>query len=127
MTYTREQILNMPVGYELDRLIASQIVLKNTVLDAPVQFSDSDWFRYHHDLGLFRYSTEIRDAWVVVEKLSQGRTNNSFFLELHYERYYARFGTVPRDEMYKTVPEAICKAALLASLGESGGTGDERS
>lgn len=120
MTYTREQILNMPVGSELDQIAAK---LTGYV---------SLWTQMNLDgtLGYTpRYSTDISAAMELVERLSRGRTDNSFVLEFHYEHYYARFGEVPfrprRDEVFRTAPEAITKAAILAMMDQSGGQGDE--
>ena len=151
MTYTREQILNMPVGIELDAIVCELIYgwkrIKGPKTDYDGQceygdvlidpsLSEDDAFKMMNPRGTIplhyfvinRYSTDISAAWELVEKLSRGKVDSSFVLEFHYERYYARFGNVPfrpyRDEMYETAPEAICKAALLASLGESGGTGE---
>lgn len=125
MTYTREQILSMPAEKELDILVAERVM--GFKIETPWAEQCTIWDG--REVRYFEPSIDISAAWEVVEKLSRGKTDNSFVLEFHYERYYARFGNVPfrpyRDEMYESAPEAICKAALLASLEESGGTGDE--
>ncbi|WP_028547219.1 BC1872 family protein [Paenibacillus taiwanensis] len=118
--YTREQILSMPAGSELDE-IAGVIVM-----GAKVNTHRNGWIKYG-DLSTYpkRYSEDISAAFELVDKLSRGRIDNSFVLEFHYERYYARFGEVPfrpyRHEIFITAPEAITKAAILAMM-ESGGT-----
>ena len=116
---TDEEILNLSPGRDLDSHIALRVMgLKEIIIVGKHYFTDPI------DTQLKSYSTDIRAAWEVVEKLSRGQVDRSFVMEFHFERYYARFGEVPfrpyRNEMYVTAPEAICKAALQAVIGGSG-------
>ena len=102
---TREEILNMPAGREMDALIA-KFVMK---VDSP------------HDVC--KFSTDIADAWTVVEKMKSK----------HFRIYYksvpfhkddkepigwmcsvSGFEFMP--EHADTAPLAICRAALLAVM-----------
>lgn len=76
------------------------------------------------------YSTDIRAAWEVVEKLREHPNPEHRTLRLvsySYNRTYASFNADPTDEEWEeangehAAPEAICKAALvaLAAVGES--------
>ncbi|SYX85918.1 BC1872 family protein [Paenibacillus alvei] len=146
---TREQILSMTPGRELDAIVCELIYgwrrIKGPktdyegpceygdVLIPPTILSEDEAYRMMKPKGAIpfgyfvnrRYSEDISAAWELVEKLSRGRVDNSFVLDFHFERYYATFGEVPirpcRAVMYKTAPEAITKAAILAMM-ESGGT-----
>ncbi|MFD1776978.1 BC1872 family protein [Paenibacillus rhizophilus] len=102
MTLTREEILAMEPGRELDELICNQIFELEMVAHV-------------------HYSTDISAAWEVVGKLDYEVTVKKYEAMSGY-RYWARVnGADPNrfDEKIancKTAPEAICKAALLAVL-----------
>lgn len=137
MTYTREQILSMPVGCELDALVAEvalelKVRMLNEVTDNAFKLQ---YDRKVIDVGegrygcLARYSTDISAALEVVEKMRK----NKIYLDIRV--WPEEYQVLPhQDEHNKLIehcivkspslPEAICKAALLASLGESGGTGE---
>ena len=101
---TQEEVINLQPGKELDSLVAREVLRIE-----PEQTK--------------HYSTEILDAWKVVEKLSG---YGWFYLGRGKGNWYA---TV-RDRRIKqgqttaapclTAPEAICKAALLALLETRG-------
>jgi len=107
MTYTREQILSMPAGRELDK-IAAKVVMGY----------DNPWFP-------FFASTDISAAFKLVEKFDL----NTFHLNWldkdnpHGMGWHCKL----RNEHVircNTAPEAITKAAILAIQEQSGGTGE---
>ncbi|WP_245856106.1 BC1872 family protein [Paenibacillus rigui] len=104
----------MDSGPELDKLVAEKVMGWTSI--AKLRWKDPKGVtNFVPD-----YSTDISAAWEVVEKMSRGKTDCSFVLQFHFERYYAKFGEVPIDNKrwnsYLTAPEAICKAALLSTL-----------
>jgi len=115
---TKDEILNMPAGREMDALIAS------------IFFKDSYIHSVDSTNGLQRtfpfFSKDISAAWEVVEKLK--KDGWSFTLTQHADPlgdYVIEFWR--RDnfmEDYDTIrentaPLAICRAALLAHLEET--------
>jgi hypothetical protein len=97
---TREQILAMPAGYKLDTLI-EQHVFGRTVV-------------WSED-----YSTDIRMAWQVVEKIARQGTLLSIAVGPYGDQgvktsvmFFGMDGGVVED----SAPLAICRAALLAQL-----------
>lgn len=112
---TREEILNMPAGREMDALVA-KFVMK---VDSP------------HDV--YKFSTDIADAWTVVEHM----VNNGYCPGLLFDDngHWAlafdgaqslSIGDEPDDVSTSffveknlwcdTAPLAICRAALLAVM-----------
>ncbi len=65
--------------------------------------------------ALFSPSTDIAAAWEVVEEMLNNEWD--FTLKNHKRKYEAIFGTL-YNAFAPTAPEAICKAALLAVMGE---------
>jgi hypothetical protein len=121
---TREQVLNMKPGQELDALIAEKVM----GLPAPEESKiNGRWV--HHFIketypgsGVFEentskmellkdYSTDISAAWGVVEKLS--KNIGCFYMWQHVD--YASVDCGAKCDA-KTMPETICKAALLAVM-----------
>ena len=131
MTLTREQIMNMPEGRELDTLVA-QHIMELTIVPDGLKYSPRYYLpeykeTYHREVP--NYSTNISAALEVVEKMRK----NKIYLDIRV--WPEEYQVLPhQDEHNKLIehcivkspslPEAICKAALLASLGESGGTGE---
>lgn len=130
MTYTREQILAMEPGKDLDRLVAEQVLKW-----------DESRFRYDSETGIserikhneffgedvwepFNPSTDIAAAWEVVEKLKKEK--GLVTLVGNEKKWECRitamvdvvYGIDVKDVSYwsKSAPEAICKTALLAVL-----------
>ena len=98
---TREEILNMPAGREMDSLIA-KFVMK---VDSP------------HDV--YKFSTDIADAWEVVKKLElfskycfYGSDADELWT-VHSWKYGKPHFTGIES---RTAPLAICRAALLAVM-----------
>lgn len=110
MTLTREEIQGLPPGRELDALIAKYVMFP----------------RHTHPLEEIqgwcqKYSTEIKAAWEVVEKMR----DNKIYLDIRV--WPDEYQVLPHlDENNKLIdrwivkkprlPEAIGKAALLAVL-----------
>lgn len=113
---TREEILRMPAGREMDALIAEKVmghvVNKNAKL----------FTRWETEIGysegftsLSRYSTDIRDAWEVVEKFPV------FYFESCKElkEYFSMIGSdFESSATAETAPLSICRSALLYMEGQ---------
>lgn len=99
---TREEIMAMEPGQELDRLIAKKFMI-DTYREAEIKY----------------FSTDITAAWEVAEKMR----GIGMFLDIYIgENYYSVGGYSKKyqDEIerveFNTAPEAICKAALLTTV-----------
>lgn len=124
---TRDEILNMLAGRELDALVAEKVmgeaqpiyVHPNLHLEYPEKSTAGNWYCYnifeHGDICEWHpkpFSTNISDAWEVVEKLrlyvmpfgskdwcvSKKRNSRGVFENIVVD---------------DTAPPAICRAALL--------------
>ena len=125
---TRDEILNMPAGYEMDALVLAYVF-------GVMAFRDGNGKAYK--LGAFQenepvpnYSTDISAAWEVYEKIiSDCKSNNGepdFFMLNAYHAYPERGwyiakiwahhdGDIVEFELTApSAPLAICRAALLA-------------
>jgi len=129
---TREEILKLELGPELDRLVAEKVMgWKRTTEGAPpgcAYWKDDDGFVRANETpgGSLNWnpSTDIAAAWEVVEKLankgivvvieSEGALNNI------YEVLFYRWGSdVIVGIARGNICEAICRAALLAVMEAS--------
>lgn len=136
---TREKILSMEPGRELDALVAKHVkgcenapsifysdldITKSyyCIVGSPaseevnvIEYIDGEWIQYS-----FNPSTDISAAWEVVE-----RTGEKFSWQIQKEGYYwneegiweVQCGGMGEMIKSRPVPEAICKAALLAVMG----------
>lgn len=105
---TRDEILAMPAGIEMDALVAAKIF---------------EWHygTYHPELK--RYSTDISAVWEVVEKL---RDKKRFSISDEPDNkircifWWYPDGVEKRLEwaFASTAPLAICRSALLTTLQE---------
>ena len=101
---TREEILGMEAGFALDTLVELHV--------------------FNHTKSMYLqagpYSTDIKAAWEVVEKLvtSNKRVMIYNLIQGFKVKIFLSTGEVIVNINAKTVPEAICKAALLAMLAE---------
>ena len=142
----REEILNMPAGREMDRLIAEK-VMGLSVYDGERKIVRYEGFHGQHkrtytipeiyvrvsgvaNYSCDSYSTDIKYAWKVYEKLiSDCKSNNGepdFFMLNAYHAYPERGwhiakiwahhdGDIVEFELTaSSAPLAICRAALLA-------------
>jgi hypothetical protein len=109
---TRDEILNMPAGREIDALIANRVF----GMRIDKTFTALVWIPAS-------YSTNIAVAWMVVEKMKI-IGHNFRMVQYAYNRTYATFENdldsdnwIEANGEYCT-PLAICRAALLAVMGD---------
>jgi hypothetical protein len=118
----REQILAMEPGIELDALVTEKVI--GTKFPDPCQYSycRNRW-----------YSRNIAAAWEVVGEMAKRKCYDGapFFIQLEIRGNECRatfmhplIGSPAHDDRMEyvlvfsgTMPEAICKASLLAVLG----------
>lgn len=142
-TLTREQILAMSAGPDLDALVAKLVMGCR-----PEKGSDGNWYcgcAYSSEIAgwphgqwyeacehsdLARYSTEIDAAWKVVEKLGRhvallvepvemiGRAGGREIRHKGRTRCSVVGCHPPSPLWAETTPLAICRAALLIHLQE---------
>ena len=120
MKLTREEILSLLPGRELDALIAKHVMGLDMVEDQLPQLPRYYLTDYektiHRDVPL--YSSDISAAWEVVTHLKSKYWY--FMLSDENEGWEASFYWDPHRPAYEALsaeaPQAICKAALLASL-----------
>jgi hypothetical protein len=128
-TMTKDEILNMPAGREMDALIAEKLMgYVNGRKCYRYADNSGDWWTTH----IPHYSTDIEAAWEVLEKMradcSGGGEPDYIMLncykELEPHWYCAKIwahhdGDIPEVEATaETAPLAICRAALLAICGK---------
>lgn len=121
---TRDEILNMPAGREMDALIAEKVMgfYFNTYGKS---FTGKKYPGWHNLNQLLHYSTDIAAALEVMEKMAN-KPGASWCIETHYYKdgtvmYWviykpyknATFAHVYED---KSLPFAISKVALLAVM-----------
>ena len=105
---TREEILNMKAGREMDALIATQFT--------KFEHYQGEWWWQDGNLEeLPDYSTDICEAWNVIMKFAKK------FIEVYIESRGTGFFVMIGDDLEDGVSEdscplAICKAALLAKI-----------
>jgi len=99
---TRDEILNMPAGEMMDKLICVNLFPHK---------NPEYW-------DLLKYSTDIAAAWEVVEKMSY-----SFHVEIMSDINGMAWGCDFKDDplhttlcVAETAPLAICRAALLTVM-----------
>lgn len=120
----KDEILNMQVGRNLDAVIAPVIgwvILDKTAI-SPYEGrhsrhkGDDNWLPF--------FSESIEDAWSVVEAMR--KKDFGFYLEWRQENSseplpWVLFSNDAHEMEFccaaETVPLAICRAALLASIG----------
>ena len=111
---TRDEIINMPAGRELDALVDKYIV------KLAYEFPAGMWN------GLHTYSTDIAAAWYVVEKMIDLKFESNIYIDRAYLRPYVytvtfygegEDGFRPRYQFEgEELPLTICRAALLAVM-----------
>ena len=111
---TKQDILSMKPGKELDGLIAEHIFGAKWGITPPD--IDDNFGGEQILISFFRnYSTNISDAWIVVDKI-----DTTFLVRKIGNKWIARFYGSPRLEIFiakaNNAPEAICKAALFWKL-----------
>ena len=120
---TRDDILNMPAGREMDALIEKLVFCHAPYLDS------LDIWRVAVDENMERvlpkYSTDIAAAWEVVEKFDRTSWDVNIYSQTEsdvptwevalYEYFENGVGRIGKAEA-DTAPLAICRAALLAVM-----------
>lgn len=125
---TREEILSLPAGRELDALVAKRVMRWTWA---------SEWYEKGIPDWLPHYSSEIAAAWEIVEKLVErgwyfeirtpSRVYKTVDITWHSRIRDAEHGTWDRyggdsdgvigdDLRAETLPLAVCRAALLAVM-----------
>ena len=129
----RDEILNMPAGREMDRLIAEK-VMGLSVYDGERKIVRYEGFHRKHkrtysipeiyvrvsgvaNYSCDSYSTDIKYAWLVFEKYTKisGSVFNPF-VEKTPKGFACSFDGINYALECDTTPLAICRAALLARV-----------
>lgn len=120
---TREEILNMEAGREMDALVAEQVMGYERTADVmPYGFGNA-WLLY--------YTTDIAAAWEVAKKILDDYSESYYMFGYPLidadwnvcDKSWAKF-YIDDDEFaadapgFDGLPLAICRAALLATLEE---------
>lgn len=130
---TKEEILAMKPGNELDDMVASEIMEWQQGGDEGEVWLDkedhyTDYFVTGRAPGIsdcyWKPSTDISAAWQVLDELKKKwdcvlLVWDVGVWDIHLENYTTRkefyLGT-EAGETYEKIPEAICKAALIAKI-----------
>jgi hypothetical protein len=123
---TRDKVLIMEAGRELDALVAEKVMGVNTDRFIWKRYGKPDSIQNEDYGGPRHYSTDIDAAWQVVEKLEQHPDEILFSCsrkggkELVWEMRFRKCRGNQHDYIASapTAPLAICRAALL-TLGGS--------
>jgi hypothetical protein len=119
---TREEILNMPAGREMDALIAEKVL--NLMVDYEFEEPFVPALRDKYDEWgyLPNYSADIAAAWEVVEKMRMAiipKDGGGWFAAIEQD-FDETLGYYERQVSYwitaDTVPLVICRTALLAVM-----------
>lgn len=114
---SREEILAMPAGRELDALVAEKVmgldIVSNGLKYEPRYYLPEYERTYHRAVPV--YSTDISAAWEVAEKFGEMSVRKYQTMSLGY-RWVCRIYVNEEDVIANglTAPEAICKSALIA-------------
>lgn len=115
---TRDEIMNIPAGRDMDKLIAEKIMALTGIRWSTSYPTDWIYSNGEYVVGknlgwdaLPRYSTDISAAWEVVEKL---RHRGLFQINVwHNDMCQVNLSNCDAV-VSETAPLAICRAALLA-------------
>jgi hypothetical protein len=114
---TKEEILAMEAGEELDKMVAEAL---GDVFETPDHGKCYRHFQKNPAYGGWSIpapvSTDILSAWHVVDRLVGTAYYYMFDLKKVYINTLWEASFEGRVAQGKTVPEAICKAALLISV-----------
>lgn len=131
---TRDEIINMPAGREMDVLVAEKVFGWTDIEKKPL-YDEPDFFGISPELAsdltmeyVPNYSKYIQDAWKVVEKIGEKEnaqlylcTNfssefgNKFYVEI-FINWDGEVEKIVTSATAETVPLAICRVALFAAL-----------
>jgi hypothetical protein len=107
---TRDEILNMPAGKEIDALIAEKVIgvpFRKPTHGPCCTCGTCGW---DYDNCICGYSEEIEKAWEVVEKLRLTIEPTAM------NKWAVHQGLGSQLAYAETAPLAICRAALLAVM-----------
>lgn len=124
---TKDEILGMEAGLELDAAITRFMGWERVTETSHYAYRPGCHTYSIFELTVFpNYSTDIKAAWEVVEKMMPDICINYLggFNSSAQEGWHACIKDIHVFGC-KTAPEAICKAALLVMLDE-GGQNDEK-
>lgn len=116
MKLTSEYILSLEAGREMDRLVGLHVMNLDIVDDTLPQLPK--YYLPEYERTIFRdvplYSSEISASWEVVEKIKQELQD----VTIHDDPYSGVTVAISLISVVKdkTVPLAICKAALIGTL-----------
>ncbi len=118
---TKEEILAMESGEDLDRLVAVEVMDLFCVYEPPYLGWANREYWYDMDViptNVRSYSTDILSAWQVAKMMV---AEYGDFVIDYDDSYNGGGWSASVDKLRvaalaKTAPEAICKAALLAKL-----------
>lgn len=119
----REEIMSMAPGPEMGRMVAEK-VMGWTLVTTEGCTSHKSWKSQHGKIKysefLFNPSTDIATAWEVLEKFPIVNLSRIEIFEGHIHHAVEIFADENANEPVRveavTAPEAICKAALIATL-----------
>lgn len=116
MKLTRESIMSMEPGRELDALVAEHVMNGKkesiqTMAPQPLEFWNFSETRQPW-VKDWKPSTDISAAWEVVDRMSP---QTMYMTRRHSDVWLCEFHGYPLVEG-NAAPETICKAALLAKL-----------
>lgn len=121
---TREEILNMPAGREMDAMIAEKCMgweYKETYRTMTWELPHKKVIALFSPEGIEKtpphYSTNIAAAWEVVEKLKIFSINAPRSTKEFYSAWCWVIGYGHENAQADTAPLAICRVALLAVMG----------
>lgn len=141
---TKDEILSIPVGRELDALVAEKVMnIHQEVPTREVSKTLGVFRGVEHPLAMWRddrgywfldglpyYSTKIAAAWEVVEELHEcgywlqlrspfgtGEANDGYWAGFTPHLMTGWNGWLGNWIQAQTAPIAICRAALLAVMG----------
>ena len=111
---TRDEILSMPAGREMDVLIAEKVMgWKTGERGVNAGYWVNDKGKEVHFKDTWYPSADVTVAWEVVEKFK------GISLRCHGKFWFCDFDVEGKDYEYSqslTAPLAICRAALLAVM-----------
>jgi hypothetical protein len=115
---TRDDILKMEAGREMDMLIAVKVLgwkLDENTATSPTGSCNARNYRGHGDDWLDYYSTSIEAAWEVVEKMPKFRISKGLLDEWVVE-WPDKLPYQNNVIIAPIAPLAICRAALLVMM-----------
>lgn len=132
MTLTREQVLEMGAGREMDSLIAERVMkwyITKGEYSGKEYWNDSDDYS-HYSLQGFNPSTHILAAWEVLEKMNNegcrvlvnvadekdGEVIRGRAISGEWHSNIVKSGERHNHAYAETAPLAICRAALLSTI-----------